>query len=215
MAKAPGMGDPAPRQDTLQRRNRRLMLTCVGVVGFMVAGSFASVPLYRLFCQVTGFGGTPLRAERAPDSAAERTIIVRFNADIDPALPWQFRPVQREIRVKLGEDTLAFYNAVNRSGGAATGNAMFNVTPDKAGQYFNKIDCFCFKEQTLAPGQSADMPVNFFVDPALMKDVNMDDVRTITLSYTFFRAKDQPKYHNTQPTRTSATVLNQPARPVN
>jgi len=204
---------PGTTNATLHRRNRRLMLTCVGVVGFMVAGSFASVPLYRLFCQVTGFGGTPLRAERAPDAAAERTIVVRFNADIDPTLPWQFRPAQREIRVKLGEDTLAFYNAVNRSGAAATGNAMFNVTPDKAGQYFNKIDCFCFKEQTLAPGQSADMPVNFFVDPALMKDVNMDDVKTITLSYTFFRAKDQPRDQKSQPTRTSAAP--QAPTPVN
>lgn len=217
MAEPPDMAEPALRKAVLQRRNRRLMLSCVGLVAFMVAGSFASAPLYRLFCQVTGFGGTPLRAERAPDKAAERTIIVRFNADIDPALPWQFRPVQREIRVKLGEDTLAFYSAVNRSGEASTGNAMFNVTPEKAGQYFNKIDCFCFKEQTLAPGQSADMPVNFFVDPALMKDVNMDDVKTITLSYTFFRAKDQPRDQprdqTVQPTRTSAAP--QAPKPVN
>lgn len=205
------MAEQAQARGMLQRRNRRLMLVCVSVVAFMVAGAFASAPLYRLFCQVTGFGGTPLRAEKAPEAAVERTIIVRFNADVDHSLPWTFRPVQREIRVKLGEDTLAFYNAVNRSGGASTGNAMFNVTPDKAGQYFNKIDCFCFKEQTLAPGQSADMPVNFFVDPALMKDVNMDDVKTITLSYTFFRAKD-PK---SQPTRTSAAPASQPATPVN
>lgn len=203
----------ARNADALRRRNRRLMLSCVGLVAFMVAGSFASAPLYRLFCQVTGFGGTPLRAERAPDSTAERTIVVRFNADIDQSLPWTFRPVQREIRVKLGEDTLAFYTAVNRSGAPTTGNAMFNVTPDKAGPYFNKIDCFCFKEQTLAPGQSADMPVNFFVDPALTKDVNMDDVKTITLSYTFFRAKDQPKDQKAQPTRTSAAP--QAPRPVN
>ncbi len=205
------MAEQAQARGMLQRRNRRLMLVCVSVVAFMVAGAFASAPLYRLFCQVTGFGGTPLRAEKAPEAAVERTIIVRFNADVDHSLPWTFRPVQREIRVKLGEDTLAFYNAVNRGGGASTGNAMFNVTPDKAGQYFNKIDCFCFKEQTLAPGQSADMPVNFFVDQALMKDVNMDDVKTITLSYTFFRAKD-PK---SQPTRTSAAPASQPATPVN
>lgn len=195
------------------RNNRRVALLALSGAVAMLGLAFASVPLYRLFCQVTGFGGTPLRAERAPDNAAERTIVVRFNADIDTALPWQFRPVQREIRVKLGEDTLAFYQAINRSGEAATGNAMFNVTPDKAGQYFNKIDCFCFKEQTLAPGQSADMPVNFFVDPALMKDVNMDDVKTITLSYTFFRAKDQPKDQKSQPTRTSAAP--QAPKPVN
>jgi len=199
MADAPGVAG-RPR-DTLQRRNRRLMLSCVGVVGFMIAGSFASAPLYRLFCQATGFGGTTLKAEKAPDHPAERTIIVRFNADTDAGLPWQFRPVQREIRVKLGEETLAFYNAVNRGREATTGNAMFNVTPDKAGAYFNKIECFCFKEQTLDAGQSADMPVSFFVDPALMKDINMDDVKTITLSYTFFRAKDQ------KPTRTSAAPL--------
>lgn len=194
-------------------RNRRLALISASVAIGMVGLAYASVPLYRMFCQVTGFGGTPLRAERAPDSTAERTIVVRFNADIDQSLPWTFRPVQREIRVKLGEDTLAFYTAVNRSGAPTTGNAMFNVTPDKAGPYFNKIDCFCFKEQTLAPGQSADMPVNFFVDPALTKDVNMDDVKTITLSYTFFRAKDQPKDQKAQPTRTSAAP--QAPRPVN
>ncbi len=180
------------RMEALRRRNRRLMLYCLGVVGFMIAGSFASAPLYRLFCQVTGFGGATVRAERAPGAVGERTVTVRFNADAEPGLPWSFKPAQRAIEVRLGEQALAFYTARNLASVPVTGTATFNVTPDKAGGYFAKIACFCFTEQTLAPGQSVDMGVSFYVDPALAEDPNMADVNTITLSYTFFRAKDQP-----------------------
>lgn len=184
----PSMISPAERAP-LARRNRRLMLVCVGVVAFMVAGSFASVPLYRLFCQVTGFGGTPLRADQAPKSVLEREVIVRFNADTDPSLPWAFRPAQREVKVKLGEQALVFYTARNLGHEPITGNATFNVTPLKVGGHFDKVECFCFKEQTLQPGQSAELPVSFFVDPSLANDANLDDIKVITLSYTFFRAR--------------------------
>jgi cytochrome c oxidase assembly protein subunit 11 len=181
----------------LRARNRRLMLWCVGLVGFMIAGSFASAPLYRMFCQVTGFGGATVRADKAPTSVLERTVTVRFNADTDPGLAWEFKPAQRAVEVRLGEQTLAFYTARNLSNVPITGTATFNVTPDKAGGYFAKIACFCFTEQTLAPGQSVDMGVSFYVDPDMAKDPNMGDVNTITLSYTFFRAKDQPQARTT------------------
>jgi cytochrome c oxidase assembly protein subunit 11 len=180
------------RHATLRARNRRLMLWCVAAVGLMIAGSFASSPFYRMFCQVTGFGGATVRAERAPTDVLERTVVVRFNADTDPGLAWEFKPARRAVAVKLGEPTLAFYTARNLSNETITATATFNVTPDKAGGYFDKIACFCFTEQTLAPGQSIDMGVSFFVDPELAKDPNMGDVNTITLSYTFYRAKDQP-----------------------
>jgi len=191
----------------LKARNRRLMLVCVGVVASMVALSFASAPLYRLFCQVTGFGGTALRAERAPDTVLEREVTVRFNADTDPSLPWAFRPVQREIKVKLGETALAFYTARNLGHEKITASATFNVTPLKVGGHFDKIDCFCFKEQTLAPGETAELPVSFFVDPSLATDRNLDDIKVITLSYTFFRARKP------EPPRVSAAPG--AARPVN
>jgi cytochrome c oxidase assembly protein subunit 11 len=174
-------------------RNRTTGLALVAVVAAMVALAYASVPLYRLFCQATGFGGTPQRvaASALPAAAvAGRIITIRFNADVNPALPWSFQPLQRQIRVRVGEQALALYRATNHADRAVTGQATFNVTPDKAGPYFDKIQCFCFTEQTLQAGQSVDMPVTFFVDPAILKDRTQDDLDTITLSYTFFRAAD-------------------------
>lgn len=171
-----------------EQRNRRLALACSAVVAGMVGLTFASAPLYDLFCRVTGFAGTPMRADAAPGApAGQATVAVRFNADIAPGLPWRFQPVQREVRVPPGEETLVFYRATNTSDRPVVGQASFNVTPEKAGQYFSKIACFCFEEQTLAPGQSVDMPVSFYVDPALLTDPKTRDVTTITLSYTFFR----------------------------
>ncbi len=168
--------------------NRRMGLVLTGVVAGMVALSFAAVPLYRIFCQVTGFGGTPqIVAENAVE-VMDRTVTVRFNAVTDRKLPWQFRPVQRSVDLKLGEQGLAFYEARNPSARPVVGTATFNVTPLKAGQYFSKVECFCFTEQLLEPGQSVDMPVAFYVDPRLNDDPSMDDVKTITLSYTFYRA---------------------------
>ncbi len=172
------------------RANKRLGLTLVGVVAGMIGAAYASVPLYQLFCQVTGFGGTTQVAEALPEKAGERIITVRFNADVDPNLPWAFQPVQREMTVKVGESGLAYFSARNLSGGSTVGTATFNVTPLKAGQYFNKVQCFCFTEQRLAAGASADMPVSFFVDPAIDEDPNLQEVKTITLSYTFFVDED-------------------------
>jgi len=177
--------------DKLRRRNRVIMISLFGLVAGMIGLAYASAPLYALFCQMTGFGGTTQRAEAAPSAVVERTITVRFNSDVNRALPWSFRPEQRALRVKLGEMGLASYRAENRGDRPTVGTAMYNVTPDKAGRYFNKIECFCFTEQVLHPGQAVDMPVAFFVDPAMADDPAMEDVTTITLSYTFFRAKDE------------------------
>lgn len=175
--------------DTVKARNKRVLLSCVVVVGGMIGLSYASVPLYKLFCQVTGFGGTTQVAEEAPVAVSEKTIKVRFNADVNSGLQWQFKPEQREITVRLGEDNLAHYVAENMAVQPITGQAVYNVTPLKAGQYFSKIACFCFDEQTLQPGERVDMPVSFYVDPAIAEDINTQDVKTITLSYTFFKSE--------------------------
>lgn len=175
---------------SLKRRKAATALVLVSVVAGMVGLSFAAVPLYRLFCQVTGYGGTVQRAAIAPGAASDRVIIVRFNADVDPKLPWRFEPGQTAVKVRLGEQSLAYFRATNLSGMPMTGQAVFNVTPLKAGLYFDKVQCFCFDEQHLAPGATAELPVTFFVDPDIAKDRNLDDVNTITLSYTFYRGKD-------------------------
>jgi cytochrome c oxidase assembly protein subunit 11 len=182
------MPERAPSIDAARRRNARTGVVLTGIVVGMVGLSFASVPLYRLFCQVTGYGGTTQIAEFAPGAVAERVIKVRFNADTAPGLPWYFKPVQREIALRIGEPGLATYRARNLSDKAVTGTSTFNVTPLKAGQYFNKVQCFCFDEQRLEAGQEVDMTVSFFIDPEIAADRNLDEVKTITLSYTFFRA---------------------------
>ena len=151
----------------------------------MVGVSFAAVPLYEMFCEVTGFGGTPVRAAAAPGAVAGN-VGVRFDANISPALPWRFEPVQRTIRIKPGARTQVSYRATNLTGRPTTGQAMFNVTPLKAGQYFSKIECFCFTEQTLKAGESVEMPVIFFVDPKIRTDPDTRDIDEITLSYTFY-----------------------------
>ncbi|MSP67175.1 MAG: cytochrome c oxidase assembly protein [Alphaproteobacteria bacterium] len=167
---------------------RRTALALFGLVAGMAALTAASVPLYRLFCQVTGFGGTPRVAIAAPEGTRPETVVVRFDANVSRELPWRFEPVQREMTVRLGENVLAFYRATNLSARPVTGAATFNVTPDIAGPHFNKLACFCFTEQTLAPGESIEMPVSFFVDPALLDDLNARGTTAITLSYTFFTA---------------------------
>ena len=172
--------------DKLRRRKRVTAVLLAGCVAGMVGLSFAAVPLYKLFCQATGYGGTPQVAEMAPDVVIDRTIVVRFNADVDRELSWRFKPMQRSIEVRPGESHLAFYEAANESDHPILGQAAYNVTPQKAGIYFTKIECFCFTEQYLAPGERSEMPVSFFIDPALVDDRNMNDLGTITLSYTFF-----------------------------
>jgi cytochrome c oxidase assembly protein subunit 11 len=159
---------------------------CAGLVIGMAGLSYAAVPLYKLYCQVTGFGGTTQRAEKPSELILDRTITVRFDSNVSPELSWTFEPVQRTMEVKVGENSLAFYRAHNTSGHAVKGTAMFNVSPDVAGIHFNKIECFCFKEQTLAAGESVDMPVSFYVDPAIVKDPDAAHLREITLSYTFY-----------------------------
>lgn len=170
----------------LARKNRRILAGCVVAVGGMVGLSFAAVPLYDLFCRVTGYGGTTQVSAVAPGDVLDRVITVRFDASTNVALPWRFSPEQRSIDIRVGETAMAFYAAENRSEKRTVGTATFNVTPLKAGQYFNKTQCFCFTEQVLEPGQSVDMPVSFYVDPAIAQDRNLDDVDTITLSYTFY-----------------------------
>jgi cytochrome c oxidase assembly protein subunit 11 len=172
-------------------RNQAVAVVLATVVAAMVGLSFAAVPLYRVFCQVTGYGGTTQRAEAAPGTMGARVITVRFNADIAPNMPWAFQPVEREVRVRVGEERLIFYAAKNRAAVPVTGTATFNVTPQKAGPYFDKVQCFCFTEQRLAAGQSVEMPVSFFIDPKIALDHDLDDVTTITLSYTFFPANQQ------------------------
>ena len=171
-----------------RRRNRRTAMALAGVAAGMVGMAYAAVPLYELFCQVTGYGGATRTAAAAPGPVDGRLMTVRFNADTSGGLPWRFRPLRREVEVRLGEETLAFYEARNEAGHAIAGTATFNVTPHKAGPYFDKIDCFCFERQVLAAGERAEMPVSFFIDPAILDDPGVSDVKTITLSYTFFDA---------------------------
>jgi cytochrome c oxidase assembly protein subunit 11 len=167
-------------------RNIRVASLCGLLVLAMVGMSYAAVPLYRIFCEVTGYDGTTQRASAAPDSVLGREMNIEFDANIAPGLPWTFAPAQRRLTVRLGEEAMAHYRAVNNAGRSVTGTAVFNVTPALAGRYFTKIQCFCFTEQTLEPGRAADMPVVFFVDPKLADDKNLASLTTITLSYTFY-----------------------------
>ncbi len=175
----------------LQQKNRKVLGVVLGVVFVMIALSFASVPLYRSICRVTGWGGTTQRAEKNTAQVYDREITVQFNADIDPHMPWTFRPDVRQVKVKVGADAIISYFAENRGKEPIAGMAIYNVTPLKAGKYFNKTQCFCFTEQILQPGQKVHMPVTFFIDPKIMDDWELRDLETITLSYTFFR-KDSP-----------------------
>jgi len=181
---------------TRSQRRRRNAYVFGGLFALVIAMNgfaYAMVPAYRAFCQQFGFAGTPIVEANGPESDVvlrDRTITVRFNSDIAPDLDWRFKPVQRSIDLNPGETGLAFYEAVNNAERDVSGTATFNVTPLKAAPYFVKIECFCFTEQTLSPGQFAQMPVTFYVDPAIAEDQNLDDVTTITLSYTFFRDMD-------------------------
>jgi cytochrome c oxidase assembly protein subunit 11 len=170
--------------------NRTIGLTLMAVIVGMVGVSFAAVPLYRLFCAATGYGGTPQIGEAAAPGATWQQITVRFNANTHPDLPWEFRPEQAELRVPLGDEHLAFYTARNHADTPITGVALYNVTPDTVGKYFHKTACFCFNQQTLASGQQMEFPLSFWVDPAIAKDPNTADIHAITLSYTFFRTLD-------------------------
>lgn len=166
--------------------------TILGAAVIVMLGlSYASVPLYRMFCQKTGYGGTTQIAKSLPNQAGKRVITVRFNSDVNGDLPWRFVPQQKEMKVRVGQEGFALYKAINLSNKPIPGMSTYNVTPDKAGAYFNKVECFCFVEQTLKPHEKVDMPVLFFIDPDITKDPDLDDVDTITLSYTFFKYRDE------------------------
>jgi len=152
----------------------------------MLALAYASVPLYRLFCQATGYGGTTQEGRYVAGHVVDRTMTVTFNADIDPGLAWEFRPGEKSLHIKVGQQAMTHYVAENLTDTAITGRAAYNVVPFSAGPYFTKVECFCFKEQTLAAHQRVNMPVVFYIDPSIMNDPEMKDVKTITLSYTFF-----------------------------
>ena len=167
------------------RKNARTAMVMALIVAAMVGLAFASVPLYRLFCEITGFDGTPLRAERAPGAVAGQ-IGVRFDANVHPGLPWKFAPVQQTIRIAPGAQTDVAYKAENLSARTITGQAIFNVTPNQAAPYFSKIECFCFTEQTLRGGEKVNMPVRFYIDPKIRDDEDTKHIDEITLSYTFY-----------------------------
>ena len=177
-------------QSSAVKKYRTLGFLLVLIMGMGVL-SYASVPLYKLFCQVTGYGGTTQQVTSPSSQILERKIKIRFDANTKPTLDWNFQPVQTSIDISVGQNALAFYKAENTGKDPIVGTATFNVTPEKAGVYFNKIDCFCFVEQLLAPQEAVEMPVSFFIDPDIVNDPNLDDVTTITLSYTFFPSEDQ------------------------
>lgn len=174
------------------RGMRRTAIICVSVVAAMIGLSYASVPLYRMFCEATGFDGTPRIATKPSDTVVDRTIRVRFDANTAQGLPWTFEAAQSFIDVKLGENALIFYRATNTSDKPVTGMATFNVVPEQSAPFFAKVQCFCFTEQTLEPGQSIDMPVSFYVDPAIAKDKDAHGTTHITLSYTFNPVAPKP-----------------------
>jgi len=185
----------------LENRNSRTALYALLGALFMLGMGYAAVPLYDLFCRVTGFGGTTQRASesdadiaaQAALSAGAKAISVRFDASTARDVPWTFQPVQSTDTVQIGQRDMAFYTARNNSDVPITGTATFNVEPEQTGRYFNKIQCFCFTEQTLMPGQEVRMPVLYYIDPAILEDENAKDVEQITLSYTFHKAKDSPE----------------------
>lgn len=195
----------AAARGDLAAKNRRVGLTVLAVALSMLGLAFASVPLYRLFCQVTGYGGTTQVAQALPTRILDRQVTVRFDANVSPTLDWTFKPELNHIPVRLGERGVIAYRARNRANHAVTGTAVYNVTPVKAGPYFHKIQCFCFGEQVLQSGEDVSMPVLFFVDPAMNDDPNLADVTEITLSYTFFKAETSEleealdKFYNSGP----------------
>ncbi|HTO32940.1 MAG TPA: cytochrome c oxidase assembly protein [Pararhizobium sp.] len=176
-------GKPASRKE---RANGVIVASCLAFVVGMTGMAYAAVPLYDMFCKVTGYNGTTKRVEQASEVILDQTIKVTFDANIASDLPWDFTPVQREIELKIGETVQVSFMAKNLSKKPTTGQAVFNVTPMAGAAYFNKVQCFCFTETTLQPGEELEMPVVFFVDPEIVKSVETRDIRTLTLSYTFY-----------------------------
>ncbi len=180
----------SPRDDARQRQKRLTAGICIAFFGGMLGMAYAAVPLYAMFCQITGYGGTTQRVEQYSDRVLDREITVRFDANVAGGLPWDFQPVARHVTMKIGETTQAHYTATNRFSTANQGRATFNVVPEMAGAYFNKVECFCFTDTTLKPGETLDMPVVFYVDPDIVDVPELKNIKTITLSYTFFPLND-------------------------
>jgi cytochrome c oxidase assembly protein subunit 11 len=177
-------------RDRLRRRNRFTGIAVGGFVLGMVGLAFASVPLYRMFCQLTGYNGTPMLSGGAAPGAGTVNMTIRFNANVQPGLPWRFQSGQPSMTLPVGEQALAFYRARNNDSRPVTGIATYNVTPEVVGRYFHKTACFCFEQQTLQPGEEVDMPISFWVDPKMIEDPNTSGIRTITIHYSFFRSLD-------------------------
>ena len=183
----------AQNQNNLKAQNKKVIFIITFVGMLMLSLSYAAVPLYDIFCRVTGFGGTTQIASSAPGSTGHPNINIRFESNITDSLNWDFYSKTKTVKIPMGEEKTIYYLAKNLSDEPIVGTATFNVTPAKAGQYFMKIDCFCFVEQLLNPGESMNMPVTFFIDPDLYKDENVQEVNEITLSYTFMKSMDQSK----------------------
>ncbi len=174
-----------------ENKNTRAALSLAAIVAGMLMLSFAAVPLYNIFCKVTGFGGTTGQSAELPEHVVDREVKITFSSTIDPNLPWRFEPLEKEIRVKVGENRLTAYESENMSDEAITGVAVYNVTPFEAGQYFKKIQCFCFDEQTLDAHEVVNMPISFYIDPEFADDPELKAVKEITLSYTFYNESSQ------------------------
>jgi cytochrome c oxidase assembly protein subunit 11 len=186
------MTSPALKTAAPQRRHRMVALAIVSVVAGMAGLSFAAAPLYQMFCRVTGYGGTTQVATQGSATLGERSLTVRFDTNVGKGLPWSFEPEVPVIKARTGQTQTVFFRVTNHSDREWTATAVYNVAPDQSGLYFNKISCFCFNEQTLGPGESAEWPVVFYLDPALEKDEVMARVEGVTLSYTFFASRKQP-----------------------
>jgi cytochrome c oxidase assembly protein subunit 11 len=185
--------NPTPDRTKARRRDFIVAAACGAFVAVMVGAAYAAVPLYSWFCRTTGFGGTPVVAEAAPVKVLDRKVTVRFDANVASGLPWKFEPEQVSIDVRIGQVVTIYYRAVNDSARETVGQAGYNVSPPTVGGYFAKINCFCFTEQRLRPHESRDMPVVFYVDPALVGDSEQDDLNTITLSYTMYPVQQPAK----------------------
>jgi cytochrome c oxidase assembly protein subunit 11 len=196
------MTSPAPKKSSL-RRDATVAAVCGMVVALMVGAAYAAVPFYSWFCSVTGFGGVTQVSEKAPTQVLERKIDVRFDSNVAPGLPWKFEPEQNQITLRIGEVATVHYKVINLAARPITAQAGYNVTPPQAGAYFTKINCFCFTQQTLGPGETREMTVVFYVDPSLAKDSEQDGLDTITLSYTFYRLPDADKTADAGAVKTS------------
>ena len=174
----------------LLRRDVLVAASCGAFVALMVGAAYASVPFYTWFCKTTGFGGTTQVAERAPEQVLGRMLTIRFDSNVSPGLPWKFKPEQNEINVRIGEVATVHYKVINEAAREITALASYNVSPPQVGSYFNKINCFCFTQQTMKPGETRELAVVFYVDPSIAKDRDQNDLNTITLSYTFYRQRD-------------------------